>query len=154
MEFRIVQQGYTAPLLCNSLSMRYGSPTLAHPSHCIEVEQRDLATSKAIPNLSLAYEERQKAMLVRHHQLHPEPQRESSFHHARTEILELNSLQTTALFDSWQGSRRLNHMGLVMKGSEQLVIVMSGMDKAEALGILERLVPATSEKSLANWHDA
>ena len=42
MQFRIVQQGYTGTGLCNSLSMRYGSPKLDHPSHCIEVEQRDL----------------------------------------------------------------------------------------------------------------
>ena len=59
-EFRIVQQGYTASLLRNSLGMRYGSPTLAHPSHRIELEQRDLATSRVIPNPSLAYEERQR----------------------------------------------------------------------------------------------
>ena len=53
MQFRIVQQGYTGSGLCNSLSMRYSSPKLDHPSHCIEVKQRDLVLQPHISCLGI-----------------------------------------------------------------------------------------------------
>ena len=154
MQFRMVQSGYTASGICNFLVTRYASPTLDYPSYSVEMEQRDLAASKVIPRPSLSYEGRQKARLVRHQQLYPEHHRDASFHHAGTEIVDLESLAPSVMLDSWQGNRRLNHLVRAARGRVRLVVLLSGLDKAEALNLLKRLVSARADKSLADWHDA
>lgn len=154
LQFRLQQWGYTEAGHCNFLRMLYASPSFDQPLLFVELDQRDLARSRVIPNPSLSDEGRQKARLAAHQRFYPATNPDTGFVHADQDTVHLPALSADVVLDTWQGHMRFYQVVRAMRDDVETMAVMSGITKGEAIGLLGGLVPATQDEPLADWHDS
>ena len=154
LQFRLQQWGYTEDGHCNFLGMIYTSPSFDQPLLCVELDQRDLARSKVIPNPSLSDGGRQKSRLAAHQRFYPATDPDTGFVHADLDTVHLPVLSSDLVLDTWQGHMRFYQVVRGMRDDVDTMAVISGITKGEAISLLGGLVPATQNEPLADWHDS
>ncbi len=156
MSFRIGQWGGVVTTgRCTVILSYYAVPSFDNPARSIEILQRDLDSSKVIPDWDSSDEGRQEVELQEHQNLYPFHNRELWFHHAGKRALNLGALpETTTIMDSWHGLQRNHQMFRAFVGNVVWRAIFSGFTENEALEILrQRLTLVTPGSELAKWHD-
>ncbi len=156
ISFRLQQWGgFAVAGQCIVVVMHYAVPSFDRPCRSIEIYQRDLASSKVIPDWRSSDDGRQEAELREHQRLYELHARELWFHHASKRTLTLEALPTsTIIMDSWHGPRRNHQVFRAFVGTVVWRAIFAGFAEHEALEILQqRLTPVAPDSRLAAWHD-
>ena len=152
--FRPVMWSGTAKTLLNFARLGYVSPSHEKPDRVVQIEQRDLAASRAVLPLGHTDEETQKELLLSHTGLYARADQERWVDHVEKRPVTLEELgQAAGVLDRWRDRRREYHLLRAFIGDGHLKILASGDSEDHLMKIVERLVPLKDYPSLAKWHD-